>query len=412
MPFFARKYALSFFVILASIITGIQWGNLPLANTTIVWLINFATVYCILIYKRYYFHPQNKNDYLILQLYLAWFFIGVIRGVFVAENYWDWKNLFVGTFALSLPLFIYAFSQPLVLKVTLSTWIRYALPFFFFFFFFFPPGAYHFYLGPVLLLSCFLPIVPIKWRYLFICLLTLMMIADLGARSQVIKAAMALTMSVVYFVGNYISDKILKFLHWFLYIIPIVFLVLGTMGVFNVFEEMNSDDEQYQQKTVKDGQVVEQNLSADTRTGLYEEVIVSAVKHNYIICGRTLARGNDSELFGTYGAEVLKIGRYERYSNEVCFLNVFTWLGMIGVVLLSLIYLTSSYLAVFKSNNLYMKLMGIMIAFRWLYGWVEDSYSYSPMSIALWMMIAMGFSLDFRKMSNIQFELYIKSIFR
>lgn len=159
------------------------------------------------------------------------------------------------------------------------------------------------------------------------------------------------------------------------------------------------------------GQWVEEDLSADTRTFIYEEVISSAIRHNYIWFGRTPARGNDSMSFGSYSAENLKTGKYERHSNEVCHPNIFTWLGLVGVILYSLIYLKSSYLAVYKSNNIYIKILGVFIAFRWAYGWVEDFNRFDIMNISLWMMIAMGFSEQFRDMTDRDFKIWIRSIF-
>lgn len=184
------------------------------------------------------------------------------------------------------------------------------------------------------------------------------------------------------------------------------------MGTFNIFQDLVSNRGEYIETKIVDGQVVEEDLSADTRTFIYKEVIESALKHDYIFWGRTPARGNDSMTFGTYGAEILKTGKYERHSNELCHTNVFTWLGLIGVILYSLIYLRSSYLAVYQSNNIYIKFLGCFIAFRWAYGWIEDQNRFDIMNIALWMMIAMGLSKQFRIMNNRQFQTWLINIFK
>lgn len=59
-----------------------------------------------------------------------------------------------------------------------------------------------------------------------------------------------------------------------------------------------------------------------------------------------------------------------------------------------------------------MKVLGVYIAFRFAYGWVEDQNRFDIANIALWMMIAMGLSVQFRKMSNQEFRLWINRIFR
>ncbi|WP_295913157.1 hypothetical protein [uncultured Alistipes sp.] len=174
---------------------------------------------------------------------------------------------------------------------------------------------------------------------------------------------------------------------------------------------MAQNEGKYIEKRIIKGEVINEDLSDDTRTFIYEEVITSAIRHRYVLFGRTPARGNDSAWFGAYNAEELNTGKYERHSNEVCHPNVFTWLGLIGMLMYSFLYLKSSYLAVYCSNNLFMKLLGVFIAFRWAYGWIEDFNSFQIMSISIWMMIAMGFSASFRQMNNNMFKTWIRSIF-
>ena len=238
-----------------------------------------------------------------------------------------------------------------------------------------------------------------------------MIFVDWGARSQVIKSIVVLLVAVGIYFRSYITLKMLKLVHWICYIGPIVLLILGLSGTFNIFEGLSSNKGKYIERKFVNGQVVEEDISADTRTFIYVEVIQSALKHNYVIWGRTPARGNDSMYFGAFQAEKLKTGKYERHANELCHINVFTWLGLIGVVLYSLIYLRSSYLSVYHSNNIYIKFIGCFIAFRWAYGWVEDLNNFSIMNISLWMLIAMGISVKFRKMSNLDMRQWVQNIF-
>ena len=405
------KYIFPFLILLNSIMSISQWSIIPLGNTTIMWIVNFAIVFIILAYKKRYFKPINKKDYLIITIYFIWLIIGIIRGIFVAENYWEWKQLITGTLCLLLPILVYVFVSPSFLSYILKCWFKYALPFFLIIIFLVTSDAYHFYLGPVIVISCFLPIIKKKWQIIFILLLVLMIFADFGARSQIIKSIAAILMSIAYVFGKYMSDKILKITHWFLYILPIVLISLGIIGTFNVFEDFSTVTEKNisGNKSVSEGKSSE--MSADTRTFIYVEVIESALKNDYVIMGRTPARGNDSVAFGEFNAEELKTGKYERHSNEVCFPNIFTWLGLIGMILYCLIYLKSSYLALYRSNNLFMKLIGVYIAFRFLYGWIEDFNRFDISNIALWMVIAMGFSQAFRKMNDMEFKAWVKSIF-
>jgi len=193
--------------------------------------------------------------------------------------------------------------------------------------------------------------------------------------------------------------------------LPITMLYLGISGQFNIFEDLSSNTGKYKETRIEDGKVVEEDLAADTRSFIYIEVLGSAIKNNYFWCGRTPARGNDSATFGAAIAKDLGTDKKERHGNEVNFPNVFTWLGFIGMVLYCVIYLKSAYLAVYKSRNIFMKLLGVLIAFHFLYGWVEEPIRFDILSISIWMVIAMGFSEQFRYMTNQEFKNWVKSIF-
>lgn len=387
-------------ICLLVLLITLQSGGLS-GNTALWWLIDFITLFTL------YQLREKSSKYIFVELFLAWTLISTIRGAFIAENYWEWKQLVAGFLTLSIPMFVYAFDKPYVTGIVLRYWFKYALLFFILFLPFISTGAYHFYLGPVFVIGCFIPIVPKKWKIIFGILLLTMLVINLGARSQVIKSAIVLLIATGIYFKRIIPNLLLKIVHWICYIAPIILLTLGITGTFNIFEDLSSNKGKYIEKKVVNGQVVEDDLSADTRTFIYVEVIESALRHNYVIWGRTPARGNDSMAFGAYNAEELKTGKYERHRNELCHTNVFTWLGLIGVILYSLIYLRSSYLAVYKSNNIYIKFLGCFIAFRWLYGWIEDMNNFSIMNIALWIMIAMGLSIRFRRMTNIEFKSWI-----
>lgn len=401
-----KQYRLCLLVLLITLQAGIQWSGLPLGNTFLWWLIDFITLFTL-------FQIRNKSPkYIFVELFLAWTVISTIRGAFIAENYWEWKQLITGFLSLSIPMFVYAFDKPYVTGIVLRYWFKYALLFFILLLPFISNGAYHFYLGPIFVVGCFIPIVPKKWKIIFGILLLTMLVINLGARSQVIKSAIVILVATGIYFKRVIPYILLKIVHWTCYIGPIILLSLGLTGTFNIFEDLSSNQGKYVEKKVVNGQVVEDDLSADTRTFIYVEVIESALRHNYVIWGRTPARGNDSMAFGAYSAEELKTGKYERHGNEVGHLNIFTWLGVIGLILLSFIYIQSSILALYKSNNMYLKYLGILLSFKWAYGWIEEAYSFSIFSISLWLIISICLSKQFRTMTNKQFESYIKNLFR
>lgn len=395
----------SYIILIVSIFSVNPWSVYPIGNTLITFLVYFSVIASVLILKNKVL-KKNKVDY-VVSLYLIWAFIGIIRGCFVAENYWEWKQWGQNSFSLLLPLLLYVLTYRLVLQKVLTVWFKYALPLFLPIFFLITKDALGFYLSPILILGIFFPLLTKRWKYIVSVLLLLMITIDLGARSTVIKCLVVVVIILSYYFKKYIPSRLLITTLRVMLIIPPVLLYFGLSGIFNVFNmdaylESNNDNRE---------------LLADTRSFIYEEQINSALNNNYVFWGRTPARGFDS-VFGEQNAEIIKLAnntkgaeiKHERGSCEVLFLNIFNYLGIIGVVLYSLIYFKAAFLAFKKSNNMYIKMMGLYVAFRWAYGWVEDFNRIDIMNITLWMMIGICYSAQLRKMNNKEIGIWVRGI--
>jgi hypothetical protein len=181
---------------------------------------------------------------------------------------------------------------------------------------------------------------------------------------------------------------------------------MGITGFFNVFKfkEYLPKDWNYEIDGGYNSDKVER-LDRDTRTFIYEEAISSAISQNYVIQGHSLARGYTSKVFAFMDLH----GRGERASSEVGIVNIFTYFGMLGVFTYFGIFLSATYQAIYKSNNIYMKVVGFYVTFRWFFAWIEDFSRFNLNYLFLWIMIAMCFSLQFRSMNNRQFEIWVRS---
>ncbi|WP_372773929.1 hypothetical protein [Mangrovibacterium sp.] len=410
---FNKHHIFPALVLILTFISVNQWNRIQVMNTAFYWLISLLILVTAIWYYQIIFYPKNRNNYIVVKLFLLTALIGSIRGAFIAENYWEFKQLFDGIFSLSLPLLVYPFYSPVVVGRTLRFWLKFALiPFVLIFIWSLTTVAYHFYLGPIFVLGMFVPLMRKQWQIVFIALMALMLFVDLGARSQVIKTFVVLLLSSAVYFRRSIPLNLFKIGHTFLFIFPIVLLFLGISGTFNIFEDLSSNQGKYVEKRMVNGKMVEEDIAGDTRTFIYEEVIGSALRNQYVLFGRSPARGNDSAWFGREFAEDLGTGKYERHKNEVCFPNVFTWLGITGMLLYCIIYFQSSFLAVYRSRNIYMKIIGIFIAFRFAYGWVEDFNRMDIMNVSLWMLIGIGYSEKFRNMTNLHFKLWILTNFK
>lgn len=409
---FTKSNIFFYSLIVIALLSPAPYFRIPLGNTFVYWFFSFCIVLLIPYIRGKYNPVIKKNDYFFVTCFLVWTLIGTIRGFFIADNYWEFKNLISGLLCCLLPAMTFIFSPRVLLKFY-RLWIKICIPaFFLFYLWMVTPGEVNFYLGPVFVIGCFLPYMPQKWKIIVGFLLVFMLVADLGGRSQVLKAFLAICISLLCIFRKFVSDKMLRLAHWLCYISAIVLLVLGITGTFNIFTDMGSNSGKYVEKKVVNGEQVEDDLAADTRTFIYVEVLQSALKNDYVLCGRSLARGNDSDWFGSSMAEDLKTGKYERYQNELCHLNIFTWLGVIGMLLYSLIYFRSSFLAVYRSNSYFLKLIGVFIAFHWAYGWVEDTTNFDILNISLWSAIGMGLSSQFRAMTDKDFVEWFGAIFK
>lgn len=406
---FSSKNILAFCILLVSLISVNQWSIIPIGITVTDWIL-YLTLSVIFVNGYFRFHSTKDEHIFPIKYFVIWSVICIIRGFFEAENYWDWKNLISTSFVLLLPLSVYLFTSPIIVQTVLSLWFKIALPLFVFFLFLIPHGAYGFFLAPIMLIVIFLPILRSKWQIIIlICILTVL--TGLSNRSSLLKYGVALIFSMIYYFPLVRFYKTLIYFRLVFLLLPLLLFSLQFYGIFNIFQMDEFISGNYTAQKVIKGEINEESLTADSRTFLYEEVIKSAINNDYVIMGRTPARGNDSERFGAFLGEELETGRYERHSNEVSIQNIFTWIGLVGVILYFIIFFKSSYLAIVKSNNHFIKILGLYVSFRWTYAWVEDANRVDITNIILWIMIAMCFSRSFREMTNLQFKIWIYGIF-
>lgn len=381
--------------------------TLSLGSTTFWWIIQAFVLLLFLVIKIYYTSKSHIKDLFILNIYLIYVFISFLRGLLIAEGYWDWKNLTSSTMCLLIPVLAFATNSSYLFKSIIKHYIFYTAPLFLVVQFFIGKDEFGFYLAPFSYILIFIPILPFRWKILLLVIAIYVISVDFGARSNVIKFIVPLLLSLIYFFRNYLNTKILNLFRLILISLPILFFGLAVTDTFNIFNPLG--DKQVALVEIKrdfNGNLVEDNLAADTRTFLYLEVLSSAKKYNSWLFGRSPARGNLSE---TFGEDMSK--RNERQGNEVAILNYFTWLGLFGVGFIFIIFYQASNLAINYSNNIYSKIIGLSIAFRWAFAWVEDVNNFQIQHLYLWLFIGFCCSGTFRQMSNNQMKNWVLSIF-
>lgn len=410
-------------LLLLTFVSADNFSSHPIGTTTTVWILN-TIIIAALIYEKARSGVSFKNKiYLPTTIFLIIAMTGIVRGAFVVENYWETKTLVHDSFILLLPICVYAFFKPPVIQKTLNTWFKYALiPYLVFFFWVLETSQ--FYLAPIYFAGMFIPIIPKKkWKIIILLFLVgLLLYHYQDNRSQAIKAAVAFAFSIACIFHKWIPKILIRVAHAALFVVPCYIIYLGLTGEFNIFEEMNENysgnDKIELEVTDEEGYKyqVEADVADDTRTFIYEEVILSALYNDYAIWGRTPARGNDTYFFYDKAMDLAGVKnvdniKNERSMNELCFLNIFTWLGLVGMVAYILIFLHASILAIYKSNSFYMKLIGLYIAFNFAYGWIENTTNFDIINFVYWMAISMALSPEFRKMSDDEFKKWFADIF-
>ncbi len=382
--------------------------SINLSSFTFWSFISAVMILIIFLLKPKYFNKEDLPLIWPVKLYFAWNIISIVRGLFIAENYWEWKNLVATALIMMVPLFVYVSTNKEFVQEIIRFWLKYVLVLFFLFVPFIIESDFTGrYLTIVMFLLLFLPILSFQWKIIVLFFTFLEFSAGLDARSDIIRFTMSGSLGLLYYFRFFIKDWMLKILHAFFIGLPIILLVLGILNIFNVFKMDQYIKGDYSIVAIEAGHTGKQSLTRDTRSFIYVENIKSAIKHDYILQGRTPANGYDSNYFGGFLKWTLHTGKKQRFSSEVSILNVFLWTGLVGVVLYFLVFLKASYLAIYKSNSFFMKIVGLFVAFRWSYAFVEDFTKFELLYIFLWIAIGMCYSTSFRKMNDEEFKEWV-----
>jgi hypothetical protein len=407
--------AIPYSILLITVSSVNAWTSIHLGNTFFWWLLYAFILY--LFYKGQKIFGRHFTE-------KAWpisLFIGVVvisfgYGCVMAEYYWDWKLLIGNLLVFLLPLAVYPFGSPIILARTFRVWFRYAPLFFPVFLLVLHSEAYGRYLVPISIILLFFAKLPLKWKFIGIGTLVFILVSSIDARSNVIKIIIPFVIGLLYYFKNWWTSKVRRKLFYAITLVllgsPFVFFSLAASNTFNVFNMSDYLAKWSNVSVMETGEGESISLLDDTRTQIYQEEISSSINNNYWLFGRSMARGYDSESFGSgYQEENVETNRLERFSSEVSILNIFNYFGLIGVFSYFLIFVVASYNAVFKSNSIYMSMIGVYVAFRWMYAWVEDFNLFDLNYLFLWIMIGMCFSRPFKAMNDIQFNNWIQSLF-
>ena len=128
------------FVLLITLISTQYWSEVRFFSFPIQVGIQIILVLFLIYY--YFLKKKNNKSMKIVNIYLLWIFICLIRSFFVASNYWEWKTLLTSSLALSVVLFAFVFTNSNITQYVLKKWFKFFVPFFFIVYFFVSDHAY------------------------------------------------------------------------------------------------------------------------------------------------------------------------------------------------------------------------------------------------------------------------------
>lgn len=396
---------LPYTILLISISSILPWCTLPIGNTFLWWLLQ-----CFILFIFYKLKPIK---YVIQPIKLFFFclcFSAIYGAIFMAEYYWDWKLLVNNLIIFSLPLASLVFGNPIYLPQILKFWFKYAWIILILLIPFLSSDAYGRFLVPYTFLALF--ITSFNKKYIILTIAAYLITITLGSasRSDTIKFSLCLILGLsMLFSFLWKSRKLIWSITIAIIIAPIIFFILGISGIFNIF---NIENELGLKKKyeLRNSNSYESSALIDTRTFLYIEELQSAVKHNYVILGHSIARGYESQSFGDWIDQALGIKRGERQSCETSILNIFNYFGIVGVIIYFIIFFRASFLAIHHSRNIYIPVIGVYVAFRWLFAWIEDFSKFDLNYLFIWIFIGICYSPIFRNMSNQDFKKWLNRI--
>lgn len=384
---------------------------LPLPEP-LLWLAWSAEL-IIFIFALVYFSKRieiDKTGFRLISLFILWLLIEIIIASTHANGYWIWKFVIRSLFTVCFYVIIWLAAYPPFLNGILRLFWKYYLPLVGISFIFFSRPNTLNYL-PYTFLLLFLPLIPQKKAIRLLGIVLIFFLFE-EQRNDKIKIIVLLLIALAIY---YFSVKILKQLAGIgsvvLMFLPFLLLYLGVIGVFNIFK---MDEYIKGDITVKvtnaSGEVVDDNLKADTRTFIYQNVFYTMNKYDAWLMGRSPAFG-DEGIEGYFPEFDPVSGLRGRYGNEVQVLNLLLWYGLVAVFLYFLMYFRACYLAIFRSKSKFMVGIGLYVSFLWAWAFVWEVANfeiYFMMNIAL---LGVSYSKSFRRMTDRDFKLWVGNIF-
>ena len=390
------------FSVIAVMLPAVYTGFFPVK----IVVVNALCMIIYLIFIWYYKNKISIKDFgckNIILFYFVYTIFEYTRGFFNIDGWRDYIYLYNGLFHLIIFPFWILLARPQYIMVLWKSFMTIGIIVSIILAFFPPTHGMHTMAHNMLWLNVFIFMYPyIKRKYFILILGVALFIItfDLNRRSIMLGYLIPIIILLGYlFLQKYIFQKIFYYLG---VLLPLICLLLFYTKTFNIFQYLEeSNKEVILQKDSG------RSVFTDSRTGIYEDVVRDVLKAKewwkpYIGLGgngKTKVEANGASSFGFEGL---------RSTHESGMLNFIQHGGLLGLIAYGLLITIAAYLAMFKSRNDFMRMLGLFLVFKFAYSFIEDELDFSGHVIAQFLWIGMGYNKSFRNMTDHKMKLYIR----
>jgi len=354
----------------------------------IYWLALGSSLIMIFLYFATYWRSDLKgsSSSIPYDLLIIWIFVCFFRSALDVKGLGQLRDLLFNTYlGLSLmPVFFfivgvnfnYFFSVNRLLTIYLIIVSIISLPFINY------SEIQLFLLYPIFYLILTIPLRQNQGKLLIIVVSIFLLAISLTNRSGILRILISYCIVAAYYALEYIrvNKKLLNFIVFCILMIPVVSLILALQGQSIFQMVLGSDTIDYSQL----------NPYADTRTFLYYEVFQDLSYNKAFTFGKGIDAGYSSIAFETYNRSMVEVG----------FLQILMKTGIVGLLLYASVIISAIFKSLSKSNNLFIKSLGLLLASYLLLIFIENVIAFNLLNIIIWIVVGMCHSPKLRGLSN------------
>ncbi|WP_018609039.1 hypothetical protein [Uliginosibacterium gangwonense] len=403
-----NKFSLEKCVFFLLAIAGIQWVFFPGHTTRVAIQFFLFVVICVLLSGGATGLLAKCLDFKkLLWVYFYYGCVVVVHSIFVAKSYEEWRYLsvvFVPT--LLFPVFSMLSASTKSFFYIFEVFIKNVFPLSFIFWFVQTNDKndglfYVYYAAYIYLVSLFFWYSSSKYRIVILAALISSFAYDLANRANMLSVILSVLILLVQMIvykkilfSNSKGREIFSLLRRIFLFGPLVLVAAALLFNFNPFV--------YIQESAGSVVVAEDALGrplvVDSRTGIYLDAYNYLNKENAWMFGGSAVASPDTVLAeSNEGYDDGRLG-----GSESGFLTLLVYGGIAYVFIYFAICYLSSYLAIYSSNNLLCKSLGVFIAMRWALSFLESPLLLNFLWIVHFVAIGLALCPEFRKLTDKQ----------